>query len=102
MTQVRRLIVAAWFTTFFLIGCPHPQAPEGPPVVPDLRGPASSAQCIGACVTLRRLGCDEGQPSPGGIACERVCENASAMLPIACVLEASTIEGVRKCGVRCQ
>ena len=85
-----------------LAACSPTPSTEPPPVVPDLRGPASSAQCIGACVTLRRLGCTEGQPSPGGIACERVCENASAMLPVACVLGASTIEGVRKCGVRCQ
>ena len=93
---------AAFVVLLALIACSPKPPPEAPPVVPDLRGPASSSQCIGACVTLRRLGCSEGQPSPGGIACERVCENASAMLPVACVLEVSTIEGVRKCGVRCQ
>lgn len=78
-----------------LAACPR----EFPP--PDLRGDAGPEGCARACDVLRASACPEGSPSPGGVPCLAVCQNAPALLPVACVAAASSRDAVVACGVRC-
>lgn len=104
--MLRRLIVAAWFTTFFLIGCPHPQAPEDPPFVPPLPTldelDAGTSPCGRACERLRSFSCPEGFRSPGGATCVQVCTVAGGLVDSACVIGATDKSQLPSCGVRCK
>jgi len=61
--------------------------------------------CSGACEALEQLGCPEAEPSPAGVACVDVCTNMQEaglpFLDVGCVVEATSVDAVRLCHVRC-
>ncbi len=63
--------------------------------------PPSSDGCAAACENLRRLGCEEGTPTPGGVSCEGVCRNAAESgIDLTCtgeVTRAASCEEARLC-----
>lgn len=83
---------------FALGGCwqlPEPAPPPDPEGPPPTEG-----ECARACDRFRELGCEEGDPSPGGVTCEQVCENAAeegVSLPAACVVGADSCDAARSC-----
>ncbi len=71
-----------------LIWCSSP----GPAPAPD----PGKGTCAEACTNLRKLGCEEGQPTPDGATCEDFCTNAGD-LPVACIAHAETCDAANAC-----
>jgi hypothetical protein len=114
---------------FFLSCQPVPQ-PRPPPVAADAAAPAPVdagvevldridearrptkdagacySPCSCACETLARFNCTEGTPTPHGETCEEVCVDTAKIpgvsLPTFCVMNATTLAQIRKCGVACK
>ena len=57
--------------------------------------------CALACAKLADTGCVEGEPTPDGTSCVAFCDRDRDALPVACVLEAGSLEAMQRCGV-CQ
>ncbi len=89
-----------------LAHCVHPHPVEPDIVVTSIDGGEdpeedATSPCGASCANLRRLGCPEGAPSPGGATCYEVCRRAVVMLDTTCVMRATTRAGLSKCSVRC-
>ena len=65
----------------------------------DAGNPAAGAAVV--CAHLRTLQCPEGQPSPKGKTCEQLVTELPYFLPTQCVADATDVDDVRSCGVRC-
>lgn len=99
---MRVLLVIAMLGAF---AC-GPTCPPGAPASPQCSvdaGPAPvPATCATACVHLRELGCDLGEPTPRGATCERVCaevqaHNAGAGFDPRCLAHVSTCADADEC-----
>lgn len=80
--------------------------PSGAPIVVETDGSdaAASSPCGRACENMRRLGCEEGQPSATGVSCYRVCLKQASLerVPAECWARAASVSELRQCGlVRC-
>lgn len=67
---------------FFFCACIHSSSSPTPKPEND--------KCSEACIKLRILGCEEGQPLPDGTTCEEFCRHSQYMgheLQSACILE---------------
>lgn len=90
-------------TLAFVVACACSPSVD-PPVTPpkERPEPGSEADCASACDHLRALGCEEGQPTPGGATCETVCNNVeqsgATTLDVGCVATAETCDAARSCG----
>lgn len=88
----------AFFITLFLVSCeacqpkplPVPLSPE--PTVDDAGAPLDD--CAQGCRHLRRLGCPDGEHTPGGKTCEAVCR---ASLPPTGGADPKCLKGVQTC-----
>lgn len=73
----------------FCCGCGScPLVPTPAPI-----DPRDATTCPGACMHLRQLGCEEGQPLPDGTTCEVFCERTQAAghaLRPSCVMQITT------------
>lgn len=76
---------------------PDPGPDEDPEALLD-----AGAVCPAACARLRRLGCPEGAPAPGGDSCVGTCINARAKHTVdlrpECIAKARTKSEAIKCG----
>ena len=73
-----------------LASCAPPVAPT---VVPS---------CASVCAHRRELGCAAGKPTPAGVSCETVCENAVShglRIDLECRIVAPTCDAMDDCGL---
>lgn len=88
-----------------LISCYDPiTAPPVEPSYPTSYVGDLEADCSRACVTLRRIGCPEGQGAISGETCERRCAIAMELrsMPLECWGAATDVVSARSCGsIRC-
>lgn len=102
------LFLGAWGASL-MAGCsrltPPPYQPdvvvEAGPVQELDAGPDAPSTCERSCTHLRKLGCAEGESTPGGQPCEAVCENLNesglVVLDSVCVLVASSCDAAVQC-----
>jgi hypothetical protein len=79
-------------TVLLSTGC----SPKADPNYPD-----SPEGCAAACEHGRDLGCEFAQPSPRGVACEVICQNAEdegRMWQTPCLAKAESCEQADRCG----
>ena len=72
--------------------CHQTGVPPPPPV---------ASACTAYCQHLRALGCQEGEPLPGGATCEKFCidtETNGHDLHIPCVLQRQSCAELQQCG----
>lgn len=83
MTRILLLAVLA-------LGCAHT-----PPAVPP-----GTPTCATSCARLEALGCAEARPTPKGVSCVEVCQNATSVfaLDLRCMTDATDCGAARKCG----
>lgn len=87
----RRLMLVA----VLVAACSVPPPPE--PIRPE-PPPAPPGSCATACNHLRELGCEEGQPTPGGAICEEVCADGMAdRYRLGCVADLDACEDIEDC-----
>ncbi len=71
------------------------------PVRPKPVDAGTPADCAAACAHMRKLGCEEGKPTPKGATCEDVCNNVEASGTItlhpACVVKIERCDQVESC-----
>lgn len=77
-----------------ILAC-EPPLPRPPEPTPD-------TGCSSACSRLIELACPEGEPTPGGVACEDVCSVAGGTdyasgWPTACIARAVSCDAARMC-----
>ncbi len=62
--------------------------------------PHPTYTCANACDRLTALGCAEAKPTPKGVTCVEVCQNAASVfeLDLRCMSEATSCDAGRKCG----
>lgn len=80
-----------WIAAFFA-AC-HAGCGTGPAPIP------TTADCASACGRGKQLNCDWALPTPLGVECEVVCENAARRVPwsVACISTAATCEEADHC-----
>ena len=73
-------------------------APTPAPVVDAAPAPAAPS-CATACARAAALGCDYASPSPKGVTCEAVCQNAQQFVPwnLACRTNITSCAAVLNC-----
>jgi len=81
---------------------PSPWEQSADAAPPEEDAAAPHTPCYLACANLRRLGCVESQPTPGGATCTQVCSNnengpEGTQMPVICVQLAKSCEAARKC-----
>jgi hypothetical protein len=72
----------------------------GPTPVPGPAPRETPETCASACENFRKLGCEEGDPTPEGKTCEDVCTQAGQSyvgLDTQCVTRATSCEEARAC-----
>jgi hypothetical protein len=77
-------------------GCPCRNTPVPPVVIP----PNDTDDCAAACVRLRSLHCEEGNPLADGTTCETFCVNTQRnghVLRPSCVRNISACSEVNGC-----
>jgi hypothetical protein len=83
---------------------PPPPAPLPPERHGHLGDAAPDSPCARGCQTLRRIGCEEGEPLHG-VSCADLCtdiqQRAEFDLKPECIARAATLADARACGVRC-
>lgn len=96
---------------FALTACPSAPAPKPPTSDPDAGADqeemdAAVPACARACINLRKHACPEAAQLDAGKSCYRVCADSESSgkstLKPDCVATATTDEGIRACGPRCQ
>ncbi len=55
--------------------------------------------CGVACAKLTDAGCAEAKATPAGESCGSFCARNQSALPVSCVLNASSVDYLRLCGV---
>jgi len=54
---------------------PPPEPEPTPSPAPSVEPPNDGTPCGWTCAAFRRLGCEEGEPTPAGDECEDWCQN---------------------------
>ena len=90
--RVLVLAGAIWSASCHQTEMPPPAPPPAPPI---------ASACAAYCQHLRALGCQEGEPLPGGASCEKFCidtETNGHDLHISCVLQLQSCAALQQCG----
>lgn len=83
-----------------LSGCHIYQLPSDPPPPPvDVQ---ALDDCGASCAIWRARGCSEANPTPAGVSCESVCQNAAdngidIAKQLSCAQSATTCAALRAC-----
>lgn len=71
------------------------------PAAMPMQPPANIVEaCTMACKRFEQLGCNEANPSPGGMSCVDLCihvEEEGVVMASACVINAANCDDVRRC-----
>ena len=89
-------------STLLLLATAITCTPTPSPTSPDTEPEASVSKVTKLCNAYRKLGCEEGQPTPEGATCETVVRNAKAegidlVGNVTCVTKATTCDEARNC-----
>lgn len=91
-----RWIATAAVIAAMTLGCYKTTPDPGPDPLPP-----TPADCSAACANGARLKCSFAAPTPGGAACEAVCNNIISQggveMDLACIAAAKSCEAIDKC-----